>query len=75
MQAGTIGNVARQVELMVEENRMPIRDFSNSGLREFGQFAAEARVLVDSLVRLSQQIERDPARFFFGDTQKGYRAQ
>jgi phospholipid/cholesterol/gamma-HCH transport system substrate-binding protein len=71
----TLGNVARQIERVVDENRAPIRDFSQGGLRELAQFASEARVLVDSLIRLSQQIERDPARFFFGDTQKGYRPQ
>jgi phospholipid/cholesterol/gamma-HCH transport system substrate-binding protein len=57
---------------IVEENRAPLRDFSQGGLYELSQFVAEARVLVDSLTRLSRMIERDPARFLFGDTQKGY---
>lgn len=70
----SIGGIAQQIERVIEENRGPLRDFSEGGLRELTQFAAEARVLVDSLIRLSHQIERDPARFFFGDTQKGYRA-
>jgi hypothetical protein len=30
---------------------------------------------VASLSRVSAQIERDPARFLFGDRQKGYEAQ
>lgn len=71
----SINGVTRSIDQIVAENRGPLRDFSQNGLVELGQFAAEARVLVDSLIRLSQQIERDPARFFFGDTQKGYRAQ
>ena len=71
----SINDVTRTIDQVVAENRGPLRDFSQNGLVELGQFAAEARVLVDSLIRLSQQIERDPARFFFGDTQKGYRAQ
>jgi hypothetical protein len=32
---------------------------------------AEARVLVAALSRLVDQIERDPARFLFGDRQQG----
>ena len=60
---------------MISENRQPIADFSASGLYEFSQFIAEARVLVDTMNRLSTQIERDPARFFFGDTQKGFETQ
>ena len=71
----SINNVTTTIDKVVEENRGALRDFSQNGLPELSQFAAEGRVLVDSLIRLSQQIERDPARFFFGDTQKGYRPQ
>jgi phospholipid/cholesterol/gamma-HCH transport system substrate-binding protein len=71
----SVRSVADQINRVVLENRGPLRDFSQTGLHELGQFAAEARVLVDALIRLSQQIERDPAKFFFGDSQKGYRAQ
>lgn len=67
--------VAVQLEGIVEENRGPLQDFSSGGLYELSQFIAEARVLISSLTRLSGQIERDPARFFFGDTQKGFEAK
>lgn len=67
--------IAFHLEEIVEENRAPIRDFSTGGLYELSQFIAEARVLVAALTRLSGQIERDPARFFFGDTQKGFEAK
>ena len=73
--AASFKAVADELAGLVEENRTPIRDFTSSGLYEFSQFVAEARVLVDSLNRLSTQIERDPARFFFGDTQKGFEAR
>ena len=68
-------DVAEELAQLVDENRAPIRDFSSSGLYELSQFIAEARVLVSTLSRLSTQIERDPARFFFGDTQKGFEAR
>ena len=67
--------VAVQLEGIVSDNRGPLQDFSSGGLYELSQFIAEARVLVSSLTRLSGQIERDPARFFFGDTQKGFEAK
>jgi len=42
----------------------PIADFANIGLPLYTRLADEARGLVDNLDRLTQQIQRDPARFF-----------
>jgi phospholipid/cholesterol/gamma-HCH transport system substrate-binding protein len=67
--------IASQLEIVVDENRDSIRDFSSGGLYELSQFIAEGRVLISALTRLSAQIERDPARFFFGDNQKGFEAK
>ena len=64
--------VSRQLETIIGENREGLRDFSGSGLYEFTQVMIEARVLVESLTRISQQLERDPARFLFGDRRKGF---
>lgn len=71
----SIGGVSEELQRLVEENRTPLHDFSSGGLYELSQFVAEARVLVASLTRLIAQIERDPARFFFGDTQRGFEAK
>lgn len=71
----SFNKIAIQLELMVDENRDSIRDFSSGGLYELSQFIAEGRVLISALTRLSAQIERDPARFFFGDNQKGFEAK
>jgi phospholipid/cholesterol/gamma-HCH transport system substrate-binding protein len=65
--------VADLLQDVVGENRVAVRDFSPGGLYEITQFVSEARTLVNGLTRLSAQIERSPARFFFGDTQKGFR--
>ncbi len=73
--AQSINEATQKFNDMVEENRGAIRDFSTGGLYEFSQFIAEARLLVAGLTRLSAQIERDPARFFFGDTQRGFEAK
>lgn len=71
----SISSVSRELKKMVVDNRQPLKDFSSGGLYELSQFIAEARVLVAGLTRLSGQIEREPARFFFGDTQKGFEAK
>jgi phospholipid/cholesterol/gamma-HCH transport system substrate-binding protein len=67
--------VADKLDKMVEENRRPISDFSSTGLYELSQFLVEARTLVSNLNELTLQIQRDPAKFFFGDTKKGYEAK
>jgi phospholipid/cholesterol/gamma-HCH transport system substrate-binding protein len=73
--ADQITEVGAQLDQMIAENREPIRDFSTTGLYEMTQLMTEIRLLVASLSRVSAQIERDPARFLFGDRQKGYEAQ
>lgn len=64
--------MSEQLSALVEENRQPLRDFTGDGLYEFTNFMAEARALMDSLTRVSTQVERDPARFLFGNQQQGY---
>ena len=73
--ADGFARVSKQLEGLIAENREGIRDFSGSGLYEFTQLMTEARVLVESMTRVSQQLERDPARFLFGDRQKGFEIQ
>jgi len=63
---------ADQVALLIEENREPISDFTSQGLFEFVSFLSEARNLLASLNTITTNVERDPARFFFGNTQQGY---
>lgn len=64
-----------QAEEMLAENRPAIRDFTNSGLYELTSLLIEGRELVAVLTRVGSEIERDPARFLFGDQQQGYEAQ
>lgn len=72
---GTLNRVAADAQGVMDDSKAPLRDFANSGLYELSTFFAEARVLVDSLTRLTDKIERDPANFFFGDSQRGVKAQ
>ena len=68
----SISAMANEVSGLVAENREPLRSFSNHGLNELTSFISEAHELADNLNRLTTEIERDPARFFFGNQQQGY---
>lgn len=63
------------LEEMIAENREPIRDFANTGLYELTNLLTEARDLIVVLNRVTTEVQRDPARFIFGDQQQGYEAQ
>ena len=73
--AKSFSAAADQIDAMVAENRRPLNDFAQSGLYELTQMASEMRTLIATLTRISSQLERDPARFLFGDRQKGFEAQ
>lgn len=61
------------LDALVQEDRPALRDFSQRGLNELSQLIVDARTLVSGLTRLSEEIERDPARFLFGgDRREGY---
>lgn len=68
-----LDKLATDLDAMVQENRPPLRDFSQRGLTQLSQLLGDARTLVDELTRLSDEIERDPTRFFFGGNRReGY---
>jgi phospholipid/cholesterol/gamma-HCH transport system substrate-binding protein len=60
---------------LVAENRRPLNEFATEGLNDFTGLVREMRELVAALTRVSEKIESDPARFFFGDSQQGFQAQ
>ncbi len=66
---------SERLNQMIDDNRLSIRDFTGTGLYELTQMITEVRLLAQTMNRISVQIERDPARFFFGDRQKGFQAQ
>lgn len=66
---------ADEIQALVSTNQRPISDFTNGGLYEASQLLVELRLFVDTMQRIAVQFERDPARFLFGDRQKGYEAQ
>ena len=68
---GSLAVASDEFAKLMTDNSDSLSDFSQTGLYEFSQLMAEARVLVASLSRLVEQVERDPARFLFGDKQQG----
>lgn len=70
--AQNFARLASQAEALLRDARGPLRGFADQGLQEFSQFVVEARQLVAVLQRLSLQMERDPARFLFGDQTRGF---
>ncbi len=73
--AATFNRTADSLNGLIRENRQPLHDFTSTGLYELSSMITEVRLLAQTLNRISVEIERDPARFFFGDRQKGFVAQ
>ena len=61
------GNMAQ----LVNENRKPIRQFTDTGLVELSQMIKEVRTLTTSLNIIAGKLERDPAGYIFSGKQ-GY---
>lgn len=72
--AQSITRMSDEITAMVSENREPLRDFTAGGLYELAGLLNEARMLVSGLNRVTTEVQRDPARFLFGDPQAGYEA-
>ena len=72
--ANAFTRMSTELESMVAENRAPLRDFTGEGLYEMTNFLTEARSLIDGLSRMTTEVQRDPARFLFGNQQQGYEA-
>jgi len=68
----SMATMSKSVNGVVKKAERPVVDFTSSGLYEMTQLIMEMRELIVNLNRISQQFERDPARFLFGDAQKGY---
>jgi phospholipid/cholesterol/gamma-HCH transport system substrate-binding protein len=70
--AQSLRKTSDEAHAMIAENREPLSDFTSTGLTEFTGLLIEMRDLVVALNRVTTEIQRDPARFLFGDRQQGY---
>jgi len=73
--ATSVRRMADQVNNLVAENRAGLRDFTQSGLYEYTGLAQDAQRMVDEITRVTEELQRDPARFLFGDRAGGVAAQ
>jgi paraquat-inducible protein B len=64
---GAVRRMTDQVNNMVAENREGLHDFTTTGLYEITGLAQDAQRMVDQITRVTEQLQRDPARFLFGD--------
>jgi phospholipid/cholesterol/gamma-HCH transport system substrate-binding protein len=69
--ADQLTHTAAQLDDIVTENRAPLRNFTSEGLFQLTEFLAEGRQTFESITRLANKIQEDPARFFFGNQQQG----
>ncbi len=65
--------VVQQIDKSVKAGAPAIQSFAESGLPEFTKFAREAQKLVTQLENVARKMERDPARFFFGNNVPEFR--
>ncbi len=73
--AATAGDAVRDIQGLVQDNRAPLKQFTENGLDELQQLLAQANTLVASMTRTVDLLERDPSRLIYGDRRQGYRPQ
>ncbi len=66
-------NLIGTVDGIVQSNRRQLSDFLRVGLPQLQRFVDESRRLVNSMDRLVDRVERDPARFFLGTQASEFR--
>jgi len=71
--AKNLTQLTAHLDSVVQENRGALRDFTQGGFGQARQLLTDSRALIIELTRVADQLERDPARFLFGDRREGYR--
>lgn len=70
-----VERMANEITGLVAENRSGIQDFTNEGLYEITGLAQDGQDMFQQISRVADELERDPARFLFGDSQQGVDTQ
>jgi phospholipid/cholesterol/gamma-HCH transport system substrate-binding protein len=73
--ADQANTTVKDVDGLVQENRGPLKQFTQSGLQQFQQLTSDARALVAELGRTLDNLDRDPSRLLYGDRREGYHPQ
>jgi phospholipid/cholesterol/gamma-HCH transport system substrate-binding protein len=68
-----LDRLAEHLDMLVQENRPPLREFGQNGLNQVSQLLVESRAVIANLNRITTEIQRDPTRFLFGgERREGY---
>ena len=68
-------DASRQIQLLIQENRPGIRDFTHNTLNQLGDLVTDLQRFVAGMTRFASELERNPPKLLFGDRREGYRPQ
>src|SRR6266478_9814731 len=68
-------DASRQIQLLIQENRPRIRDFTHNTLNQLGDLVTDLQRFVAGMPRFASELERNPPKLLFGDRREGYRPQ
>ena len=73
--AKNLNEASRQLQLVLQENRPGIRNFTQSTLTPVSDLVTDLQRFVVGATRFVSEMERNPTRLLFGERREGYRPQ
>src|SRR6516162_6534601 len=73
--AKNLNEASRQLQLVLQENRPGIRNFTQSTLTQLSDLVTDLQRFVAGATRFVSEMERNPSRLLFGERREGYRPQ
>jgi len=73
--AKNLNEASRQLQLVLQENRPGIRNFTQSTLTQVTDLVTDLQRFVAGATRFVSEMERNPTRLLFGERREGYRPQ
>src|SRR5215472_4537664 len=71
--AKNLNEASRQLQLVLQENRLGIRNFTLSTLTQLSDLATDLQRFVAGATRFVSDMERNPTQLLFGERREGYR--
>ena len=73
--AKNLNEASRQLQLVLQENRPGIRNFTQSTLNQVSDLVTDLQRFVAGATRFVSEMDRNPTRLLFGERREGYRPQ
>ena len=73
--AKNLNEASRQLQLVLQENRPGIRNFTQSTLNQVSDLVTDLQRFVAGATRFVSEMERNPTVLLFGERREGYRPQ